>query len=125
MHATAAIKCHPSLFLLASALHPEQAFEVDGNDLLGMSQGSYFGWRSSTQLTTLHFAASSEASGETEKLIVNQLLSMNPDEAQAVDSEGSLPLHRIIKNKDKTHWALDRAKYLYMAPILMQHMLQI
>ena len=33
LHAVSAIKCHHSLFKLASALHPEQARELDQNDL--------------------------------------------------------------------------------------------
>jgi len=36
LHAVSAIKCHHTLFLLARALHPEQALELDCNDLLGV-----------------------------------------------------------------------------------------
>jgi hypothetical protein len=33
LHAISAIKCHHSLFLMATVHHPEQAFEIDKNDL--------------------------------------------------------------------------------------------
>jgi hypothetical protein len=33
LHATASIKCHPTLFMMACVLHPEQALEIDENDL--------------------------------------------------------------------------------------------
>jgi hypothetical protein len=114
LHAAAAIKCHPSLFLLACALHPEQAFEFDEKELKGPPHVCG-GCRSASHLTALHFAATSQANGESGKLVVNQLLSLNPGAAQAVDSEGSLPLHRISENKDKAHWAPDGAKDMYMA----------
>jgi ankyrin repeat protein len=112
LHATAAIKCHPSLFLLACALHPEQAFELDEKDLKAPAHVCG-GCQSASHLTVLHFAASSRANGEYGRLVVNQLLSLNPDAAQAVDSDGCLPLHRIVENKDKTDWTVDGVKELY------------
>ena len=114
LHATSAIKCHPSLFLLACAMHPGQAFEVDEQDLKvpahicgGCNEGS--------NVTALHFAAASKANGETARIIINQLLALNPDAAMAVDSTGCLPLHRIAENKEKRYWTLDGAQEIFNA----------
>lgn len=114
LHATAAIKCHPSLFLLACALHPEQAFELDEKDLKAPAHVCA-GCQSAAHLTVLHFAASSQANGEYGKLVLNRLLALNPESAQAADSEGCLPLHRIVENKDKMDWEADGVNDLYMA----------
>eukprot|EP00980_Cylindrotheca_fusiformis_P029851 scaffold23940_cov357-Cylindrotheca_fusiformis.AAC.1 len=56
LHATAAIKCHPSMFLLARALHPQQAFEFDTRDLRGPIHISG-DQDAATNLTALHLAA--------------------------------------------------------------------
>jgi ankyrin repeat protein len=114
LHATAGIKCHPSLFLLAHALHPEQAFELDENDLKGPIHISG-GFGAASQLTALHLAASSRANGEAGRLVISQLLTANPDAAHATATDGSLPLHRIVQNKHRPHWTFDGAKDLYVA----------
>ena len=114
LHATAAIKCHPSLFMLACALHPEQAFEVDNNDLRIPSH-ICAGSQSASRLTALHLAASSKANGESGRLVVNELIRLNPDATKASDTEGSLPLHRIVENNYKAHWTSDGAKDIYLA----------
>jgi ankyrin repeat protein len=114
LHAAAAIKCHASLFQLACALHPEQALELDENDLQGPShiQG---GWQTATHLSALHLAASSLAHGDTGKTVIQKLLYLNPSAAEAKDSTGSLPLHRIAENKSKSHWLRDGALEIYEA----------
>jgi len=38
LHATAAINCHPTLFMMACVLHPLQALELDDNDLYGYEE---------------------------------------------------------------------------------------
>jgi ankyrin repeat protein len=117
LHAISAIKCHHSLFSLASALHPEQAFEVDDNDLkrtdkIYQSNGVM---RSPMNLTALHLAASSPANEDVGRMIINHLLAMNPQAARSVDTEGSTPLHRMAENKHKANWHVDGARELYDA----------
>ena len=114
LHATASIKCHPSLFLLACALHPEQAFETDENDLKGPIHVSG-GFGSAFQLTALHLAASSRANGEAGRVVISELLKLNPDAASAAASDGSLPLHRMAQNTYRSDWNQDGAKILYLA----------
>jgi ankyrin repeat protein len=114
LHATSAIKCHPSLFLLACALHPEQAFESDEQDLKVPSR-ICGGCNEGSNVTALHFAAASQANGETARIIINQLISLNPDAATTMDSTGCLPLHRIAGNTEKCYWTHDGAKELYLA----------
>mmetsp|Transcript_25692 Transcript_25692/g.62931 ORF Transcript_25692/g.62931 Transcript_25692/m.62931 type:complete len:1003 (+) Transcript_25692:176-3184(+) len=114
LHATAAIKCHPSLFMLAKSLYPEECFEIDNKDLKGPVHIS--GDETAAHgLTALHLAASSHANGETSRLVINELLRMNPSAAEAVDSSNSLPLHRVVENKYKPHWSGDGANDLYLA----------
>ena len=113
LHATSAIKCHSSLFLLAISLHPEQAFELDRNDLrridnIYKSEGCY-----PSNLSALHLAASSNASGDSGKMVLTQLLALNPTAAECVDAEASTPLHRISGNKSKSDWSLDAVEDVY------------
>ncbi|KAL3944375.1 MAG: hypothetical protein SGBAC_001539 [Bacillariaceae sp.] len=114
LHATAAIKCHPSLFMLAKALHPEQCSEIDIKDLKGPVHISG-DETAAHSLTALHLAASSHANGEASRLVINELLRMNPSAAEAVDSSNSLPLHRVVENKYKSHWSGDGANDLYLS----------
>ena len=114
LHATASIKCHTSLFQLACALHPEQAKELDEGDLQGPSNLPG-GWQSAKHLTALHLAASSQANGDAGRMILQKLLQLNAAAAEAKDSLGNLPLHRIVENKAKTHWTRDGAKGIYDA----------
>ncbi|CAJ1901148.1 unnamed protein product [Cylindrotheca closterium] len=114
LHATAAIKCHPSLFMLARSLHPEQCFEIDDKDLKGPVHIS--GDETAAHgLTALHLAASSHANGESSRLVITELLRMNPAAAEEVDSSNSLPFHRVVENKYKPHWSEDGAKDIYLA----------
>lgn len=109
LHAIAAIKCHPSLFSLAAALHPDQAVELDKGDLRTSTiyKTAEKFQRAATNLTALHLAASSRASGDQGRVILAHLLAMNPEAIRSIDSEGSTPLHRIAENADKAHWIKD------------------
>lgn len=106
VHATAAVKCHLSLFLLALALHPEQAREYDEYDLRRpgdkvVEQSD----RSSVRQTALHLAASSNAGGETGKTVLIRLLSLYQSAAEEQDGiTGSLPLHLMVSNTKKQDW---------------------
>jgi len=113
LHAVSSIKCHPKLFLLARALHPEQALEIDENDLY--ANGRATGERSSSSLsdpqssqlserTALHFAAMSPLTGKEGRNVVKVLLKLNPSAASHVDGYGSLPLHLICENVRRLHW---------------------
>mmetsp|Transcript_10480 Transcript_10480/g.19271 ORF Transcript_10480/g.19271 Transcript_10480/m.19271 type:complete len:915 (+) Transcript_10480:376-3120(+) len=114
LHATSAIKCHSSLFLLARALHPEQALEVDENDLLG--GGCDVNSLPDTQSpkvsrrTALHFAAMSPLSGREGRNVIKVLLKLNLYAASRVDGYTSLPLHLICQNERKLHCANDGAR---------------
>jgi len=116
LHAVSAIKCHSSLFLLAISLHPEEALELDRNDLRRI-ENIYKSEDSNapnpSNLTALHLAASSHASGDSGKMILTQLLAVNPAAAESVDTEGSTPLHRISGNKCKSDWNLDAVEDVY------------
>lgn len=111
LHATAAVKCHPSLFQMACALFPEQARETDENDLHGQVDGA----EGSGKQTALHLAASSNASGAAGKAVITELLMLHPEAAKTPDGiDGSYPLHRIAENKHKQHWTFDGINPLYM-----------
>lgn len=108
VHATAAVKCHLSLFLLACALHPEQVQELDENDLHG--PGVRVG---SSRQTALHLAAASNAGGEPGKTVLLTLLSQWREAAQIPDGiDESLPLHRMVENPRKQDWS-NHAAILY------------
>lgn len=116
LHALSAIKCHYSLFLLAAALHPEQAFEIDKHDLKRIDNTSKPKCCDNpSNMTALHFAASSHASGDVGENVLNHLLSLNPAAAKSLDSEGGTPLHRIAENKYKSDWLYDGVEKLYSA----------
>lgn len=116
VHATAAVKCHLSLFLLACALHPEQARELDEFDLRRPSANGTIPDASkpkSSQQTALHLAASSNAGGEPGKTVIISLLSLYREAAQEQDGiDGSLPLHRMVENPRKQDWP-NHAAILY------------
>jgi ankyrin repeat protein len=116
LHALSAIKCHHSLFLLAAALHPEQAFEADKDDLKGSSNvHNPKCLENPSNATALHFAASSHASGDAGKVVLTHLLELNPGAAVCVDSQGSTPLHCIAGNQCKSNWRVDGVEELYNA----------
>mmetsp|Transcript_2155 Transcript_2155/g.4150 ORF Transcript_2155/g.4150 Transcript_2155/m.4150 type:complete len:976 (+) Transcript_2155:270-3197(+) len=124
LHAVSAIKCHHMLFLLARALHPEEAQEIDENDLLG-------GGREVTAIpdppslsldrqpissrTALHFAAMSPLSGKEGRNVIKILLSLNPGAAKHIDCYGCLPLHLISQNDRKIHWTQDGLRDIYIS----------
>lgn len=108
VHATAAVKCHISLFLLACAFHPEQARELDEYDLREPNQPI-----GPTHQTALHLAARSKASGEPGKTVIYTLLSYNREAAEMPDEiDGSLPLHHMVENPRKQDWP-NHAAVLY------------
>jgi len=110
LHATSAIKCHNTLFLLARALHPEQAFQTDDGDLYGFENDS------SSNRTALHFAAASPACGKDGRAVIRSLLALNPHAAQVADNlDGSLPLHLISENERKVNWLHDGVRDIFQA----------
>ena len=123
LHAVSAIKCHHMLFLLARALHPEEAREMDENDLLGGGRdvNSIPEPQSSpnadrqiiSSRTALHFAAMSSLSGKEGRNVIKILLSLNPNAPKVVDGYGSLPLHLLAQNDRKVHWTQDGLRDVY------------
>eukprot|EP00571_Detonula_confervacea_P004582 CAMPEP_0172328488 /NCGR_PEP_ID=MMETSP1058-20130122/60378_1 /TAXON_ID=83371 /ORGANISM="Detonula confervacea, Strain CCMP 353" /LENGTH=854 /DNA_ID=CAMNT_0013045605 /DNA_START=187 /DNA_END=2754 /DNA_ORIENTATION=- len=108
LHALSAIKCHPTLFRLARALHPYEALEVDENDLFvgGRDVNSMPDPQSPSlsRRTALHFAAMSPLSGREGRNVIKVLLRLNPNAASHVDGHGSLPLHLICLNGRQLQW---------------------
>jgi ankyrin repeat protein len=120
VHATAAVKCHLSLFLLACALHPEQARELDESDLQRPGDPIRTNGVRTNQ-TALHLAASSNATGEMGKSVVHRLLGLYRDAAQVQDSiDGSLPLHRMVENPVKQNWPEHAAVLYHVNPRAVQ-----
>lgn len=134
VHATAAVKCHLSLFLLACALHPEQVVELDQGDLLGPQRHTveskstnstttnHQGSASCTVTgkTALHWAAQSNAGGESGKSVILRLLSMYKEAAAVVDSQGCLPLHYMVENSHKKDWIQHAAILHHFYPRAIQ-----
>lgn len=120
LHAVSAIKCHPTLFLLARALYREQANEFDENDLLPGKplpdpQSSSADRRRSSKRTALHFAAMSPLAGREGRSVIKTLLKLNPSAAAHVDGYGSLPLHLLALNDKRIHWVNDGLLDVYDA----------
>ncbi|KAL7542941.1 hypothetical protein ACHAXR_012227 [Thalassiosira sp. AJA248-18] len=125
LHATSAIKCHPHLFLLARALHPEEAQEVDENDLFGGGrdvmntspdpQSPNAEIQRMSQRSALHFAAMSPLSGREGRNVIKVLLKLNPNAASHVDGYGSLPLHLISQNDRKLQYSNEGVRDVYNA----------
>jgi len=122
VHATAAVKCHTSLFLLACALHPEQAKELDESDLRRPDANGVVRPASpSSHQTALHLAASSNAGGEPGKTVVISLLSLWREAAQVADGiDGSLPLHLVVENPKKQDWPIHAAILYHFYPRAVQ-----
>lgn len=116
VHAAAVVKCHLSLFLLACALHPEQARELDEGDLRRPGdQVVVEGVRS--HQTALHLAASSNVGGEHGKTVIITLLNMYREAAEIADGlDGSLPLHRMVENERKQDWPTHAAILYHFFP---------
>lgn len=119
LHAAAAIKCHASLFLMAAVLYPEQARELDCNDLFARDQMQHAPLSSlnpKNVLTALHFAAKSPTSGSESKLVLHQLLLYYPQAAKIKNpADASLPLHYLCANESKQQWVHDGIKVIYNA----------
>ena len=114
LHATAAVDCHFTLFHMARALYPEQAQEMDADDLYGPAENSDGVGR--RRQTALHLAASSKAAGADGLNVIMDLLRLNPDAANFADEiDGSYPLHRIADCRHKQDWDLDGARAVYEA----------
>jgi len=97
LHAASAIRCHPQLFLLARAVHPDQALEDDEGDLIEGRSGPR---------TALHLAASSQQGGLLGKAVIRTLIGLNPEAAGREDgTSGDLPLHAMASNDRKLRWA--------------------
>jgi ankyrin repeat protein len=114
-HATCAIKCHPKLILMARALHPEQAMEVDENDLFrdashDIANPDLQSRQFPVSRTALHFAAMSSLSGKEGRNVIKLVLKLNPNAARHVDGHGNLPLHLICQNSHKMQWISDGPK---------------
>ena len=113
VHATAAVKCHLTLFQLACALHPEQVAELDDNDLIPSSPRS--------RQTALHLAAASNAGGEVGKDVIISLLSLYRQAAQVADeATGSLPLHCLVENSSVKDWPQHGAILYHFYPRAVQ-----
>ena len=116
LHAVSAIQCHQSLFMLACVLHPEQANEIDTNDLYCNTETNSAIDASHTlqrRRTVLHFAA---ASSSHDTNIVSPLLKLNPEAAKFQDNvDGSLPLHLMSENESETYWVHEGFQALYKA----------
>lgn len=128
LHAIASIHCHSSLFLMASILHPEQARELDCNDLLGGDQPMQKGASQSqsqsqsqsasapNKFTAMHFAAKSPTCGSESKVVLQQLLLFYPESANLKNpGDHSLPLHYLCENESKQHWVHDGIRTIYDA----------
>jgi hypothetical protein len=116
LHAASVVKCHLSLFLLACALHPEQARELDESDLRRPGdQQLVEGVR--PHQTALHLAAASNVSGEHGKTVIIHLLNMYREAAELPDGiDGSLPLHRMVENERKQDWPTHAAILYHFFP---------
>lgn len=116
LHAVSAIQCHPSLFMLACVLHPEQANEIDVNDLYDNTEINFATDASHTlqrRRTALHFAAASSSHSTN---IVSTLLKLNPAAAKFQDNvDGSLPLHLMSEIESETSCIHNGFKALYKA----------
>ena len=125
LHAASAVRCHPTLFQLACVMHPEQAAELDENDLYytDVVAGNAAAVDDDTSdatgeriTTALHLAAASSAHGKDGRTILTTLLAMNPSAASVVDGiTGSLPLHTAVENERKVHWLYDGIAALFEA----------
>jgi len=103
LHATTAVRCHPTLFKMACAIHPEQAREIDENDLFSRTNGV------NDRRAALHFASENSSKDprdarDTQRML-QVLLSLHPQAASFINpTDGRLPLHYLCKNDSKVHW---------------------
>jgi len=112
LHATTAVRCHPTLFKIACAIHPEQAREIDTNDLFSRPNGG------SDRRTALHFAAenSSNRDSRESRRILLLILAIYPEAASLANpADGRLPLHYLCKNNSKVQWHNDGLREVHDA----------
>jgi len=86
LHATTAVRCHPTLFKMACAIHPEQAREIDKNDLFARPNGA------NDSRTALHFASENSSKDprdaqETRRML--QVLVSSTASVSIISSSGS------------------------------------
>lgn len=120
LHATAAIKCHPSLFMMAAVLHPEQIRQMDCNDLfqqeVNHAARTLLDPNALDVFTALHLAAKSPTTGSESKVILQHLLLFYPKAAKMKNPrDGCLPLHYLCENESKKHWINDGIRHVYDA----------
>ena len=118
LHAASAVRCHPTLFQLACIMHPEQATELDDNDLYYDGGGSDSAAAASPEWTrtALHLAAASPAHGKDGRTILTSLIALSPEAPSIADGiTGSLPFHIAVENERKVHWIHDGIAALYEA----------
>eukprot|EP00559_Dactyliosolen_fragilissimus_P008047 CAMPEP_0184870038 /NCGR_PEP_ID=MMETSP0580-20130426/36248_1 /TAXON_ID=1118495 /ORGANISM="Dactyliosolen fragilissimus" /LENGTH=579 /DNA_ID=CAMNT_0027371921 /DNA_START=945 /DNA_END=2684 /DNA_ORIENTATION=- len=127
LHATSAIRCHHTLFMMACVLHPEQAEEIDHGDLFGSNRERHYGRKHTHlpytccsteqdkfELTALHLAASAPTKGRQSQAVITKLLQLNPKAASFQNPcNGSLPLHILCDNEYKSHWISDGFKDVF------------
>jgi len=122
LHAVSYIKCHPSLFRVALAIHPEQVWEIDNDDLFPSSinkceKNSHVvdtfinstSNNNNNQRTALHIAAASHVTQSPLPLfpdeIIYSLLQLWPGAASfRADNKGQLPLHILASNRRRYDW---------------------
>jgi len=115
LHATSAIKCHPTLFIMSCLLHPEQARELDIGDLYGLKDVESFSF-SADAVTALHLAAKSPTTGNDSSFVITNLLTLTPDAVGIPNPrDNSLPFHYIVENESKHHWQHDGIRFIYNA----------
>ena len=117
LHAIAAIKCHETLSTVACVLYPEQAREMDENDLFAMECKKHSDSApSNNRLSALHIASKAPTRGNESKALLEQLLLFYPDASCMTNpADGSLPLHYLCGNEWKLHWVKDGIQIVYEA----------
>ena len=117
LHAIAAIKCHEILSTVACVLYPEQAREIDENDLFAMeTKKNVDSLPSNSCLSALHIASKAPTRGNESKSLLEQLLLFYPEAScMANPADGSLPLHYLCGNEWKLHWIKDGIQAVYEA----------
>jgi len=122
LHACAAINCHISLFMVACVLYPEQAKELDQDDLYLVETSSIntsttlTEQRPTNQQTALHIATKVQSQGVEARKILMALLKLYP-EAAAIRNprDDCFPLHYLCMNESKVHWIHDGFRNIFDA----------
>jgi len=88
---------------MACAIHPEQAREIDENDLFFLPDGV------NDRRTVLHFASENSLKnprdGRETRHMLQVLLSLHPQAASFPNpTDSRLPLHYLCTNDSEVHW---------------------